>query len=257
MKFLFIGDIVGKSGRKAVKAHLENNEYDFIIANVENSAAGFGVTERVYNELKNMGIHAMTAGNHTWDKKETENLIHNWEGFIRPANLGSRVLGKGYNIFNAAGRKICVINLLGRVFMNLSNCPFECFDNIYESLDKDCFIIVDFHGEATSEKIAFGNYVKNRAHVVTGTHTHVQTNDLKLMENTLYLTDAGMCGAYNSILGMEVESIIDKFVTNMPHRFKVETKGDILFNGFSFTLSDDNIISDYKLINEVYENIEL
>lgn len=256
MKFLFIGDIVGRSGRKAVRCHLENNQYDFIIANVENSAAGFGITERVYNDLKSMEINAMTAGNHTWDKKETESLIDNWNEFIRPANISSKALGKGYNIFSVNNRKICVINLLGRVFMNMSNCPFECFDNIYENISKDCFIIVDFHGEATSEKIAFGNYVKGRANVVTGTHTHVQTNDLRLMDNTLYLTDAGMCGAYNSILGMESESIINKFVTNMPHRFKVETKGDILFNGFSFTLHDDNIISDYKLINEIYESIE-
>ena len=257
MKFLFVGDIVGRSGRKALRLHLENNKYDFIVANVENSAAGFGITDKVYNDLKSMQIHAMTAGNHVWDKKEVETCINKWDMFIRPANISSKACGQGYKIFNACGRKICVINLLGRVFMNMSNCPFESFDNIYESLDKDCFIIVDFHGEATSEKIAFGNYAKNRAHVVTGTHTHVQTNDLRLMDNTLYLTDAGMCGAVDSILGMEKESIIDRFVTNMSHRFKVETKGNILFNGFSFTIDDDNIIRDYKLISEVYSETEI
>lgn len=256
MKFLFIGDIVGRSGRKAVRCHLENNKYDFVVANVENSAAGFGITERVYNDLKSMGINAMTAGNHTWDRKETAELIESWDEFIRPANISSKAAGKGFNIFEVNGKKICVINLLGRVFMNMSNCPFESFDNIYESIDKDCFIIVDFHGEATSEKIAFGNYASNKANVVTGTHTHVQTNDLRLIGNTLYLTDAGMCGAVDSILGMEKESIIEKFVTNMPYRFKAETKGSVLFNGFSFTIDDDNIIREYKLINETFESIE-
>lgn len=258
MKLLFIGDIVGKSGRKAVRTHLMENKYDFITANVENAAAGFGVTNRVYNDLKDMGIHAMTAGNHTWDKKETDQYINEWDLFIRPANISSKALGTGYRIFNINGKNICVINLLGRVFMNTSNCPFEEFDKIYESIPKDCFVIVDFHGEATSEKIAFGYFVANRANVVTGTHTHVQTNDIKIINNsnTLYVTDVGMCGAYDSVLGMEKESIVERFVTNMQKRFSVETKGDILFNGFSFTINDENIITDYKLISEVYESVE-
>ena len=133
MKFLFAGDIVGRSGRNALRLHLENNKYDFIVANVENSAAGFGITDKVYNDLKSMKIHAMTAGNHVWDKKEVETCIDKWDMFIRPANISSKACGQGYRIFDACGRKICVINLLGRVFMNISNCPFESFDNIYES----------------------------------------------------------------------------------------------------------------------------
>lgn len=259
MKLLFIGDIVGRSGRKAVKNHLLNNQYDFIIGNVENAAAGFGITDKVYHELKDTGLNAMTAGNHTWDKKETISLIDNWDLFIRPANFSHQLPGSGFKIFNILNKKICVVNLIGRVFLNPSNCPFETFDKIYNEIPDDAFILVDFHGEATSEKQAFGHFAKGRANVICGTHTHVQTNDLKMIDtNTLYLTDAGMCGAEYSILGMEVKSIIERFVTQIPsYRFTVETKGNILFNGFSFTIDDDNIIRDYKLINEVYLETEV
>ena len=258
MKLLFIGDIVGRSGRKAVKHHLSNNQYDFIIGNVENSAAGFGITDKVYHELKDTGINAMTAGNHTWDKKETISLIDNWDLFIRPANLSDKLPGAGYKFFDVLNKKICVINLIGRVFLNTSNCPFEAFNDIYNQIPEDAFILVDFHGEATSEKQAFGYFAKGRANVICGTHTHVQTNDLKMIDtNTLYLTDAGMCGAEYSVLGMEAESVIERFITQIPHRFTVETKGNIMFNGFSFTIDDDNIIRDYKLISEVYSETEI
>lgn len=258
MKLLFIGDIVGRSGRKAVMYHLSHNQYDFVIGNVENSAAGFGITDKVYHELKAAGINAMTAGNHTWDKKETLSLIDNWDLFIRPANLSDKLPGAGYKIFNILNKKICVINLIGRVFLNTSNCPFEAFNKIYEIIPENSFILVDFHGEATSEKQAFGYFAKGRANVICGTHTHVQTNDLKMIDNnTLYITDAGMCGAEYSVLGMETESVIERFVTQIPHRFTVETKGNVLFNGFSFTIDDDNIIRDYKLINEVYSEAEI
>ena len=258
MKFLFIGDIVGRSGRKAVRCYLENNKYDFVVANVENSAAGFGITDKVYNDLKSMGINAMTAGNHTWDKKETISLIDNWDLFIRPANLSDKLPGAGYKIFDVLNKKICVINLIGRVFLNTSNCPFEAFNNIYKEIPDDAFILVDFHGEATSEKQAFGYFAKGRANVICGTHTHVQTNDLKMIDtNTLYLTDAGMCGAEYSVLGMEAESVIERFITQIPHRFTAETKGNVLFNGFSFTIDDDNIIREYKLISELYPETEI
>lgn len=258
MKLLFIGDIVGRSGRKAVRYHLSNNRYDFVIGNVENSAAGFGITDRVYNELKDAGINAMTAGNHTWDKKEAIECIDKWDLFIRPANLSYKQFGQGFKIFDVIDKKICVINLLGKVFLNMGNCPFEVFDNIYKQIPDDAFIIVDFHGEATSEKQAFGYFAKGRANVICGTHTHVQTNDLKMIDtNTLYLTDAGMCGAEYSVLGMEAESVIERFLTQVPYRFMVETKGDVLFNGFSFTIDNDNIIKDYELINEKYSEVDI
>ncbi len=258
MDFLFIGDVVGRSGRKAVKTHLAQNKYDFVICNVENAAAGFGVTNKVYHDLKDTGIDVMTGGNHTWDKKETETYIEEWDRFVRPANISDKVPGKGYKIFNVMGKNICVINLLGRVFMNGCNCPFQAFDNIYSTLPDDCFTVVDFHAEATSEKIAFGYYAAGRADVVTGTHTHVQTNDIKLINNTtLYVTDAGMCGAYDSILGMEKEQIVERFVTNIPKRFCVETKGSLLFNGFTFSINNENRITNYSLINKVYDNDEV
>ncbi|HIZ89390.1 MAG: YmdB family metallophosphoesterase [Mucispirillum sp.] len=258
MKILFIGDIVGRLGRKACRYHLSHNKYDFVIGNVENSAAGFGITDKVYHELKDMGFNAMTAGNHTWDKKEALSLADSWDAFIRPANLSSSLAGKGYRIFNVNNKNICIINLLGRVFLNMSNCPFEMFDKIYNELPKDTFILVDFHGEATSEKIAFGHYAKGRANVICGTHTHVQTNDLKMIDkNTLYLTDAGMCGAESSVIGVETAPVVEMFTKQVPVRFTVETKGAAMFNGFSFTINDDNIITDYTLINEVYPEMEL
>lgn len=258
MRLLFIGDIVGRSGRRAVKHHLCHNQYDFIIGNVENSAAGFGITDKVYHELKAIGINAMTAGNHTWDKKEAVSLIDNWDLFVRPANLSDKLPGAGYKIFDVLNKKICVINLIGRIFLNISSCPFEAFNNIYKKIPDDAFVLVDFHGEATSEKQAFGYFAKGRANVICGTHTHVQTNDLKMIDtNTLYLTDAGMCGAEYSVLGMEVESVIERFITQIPYRFTVETKGNIIFNGFSFTIDDDNIIKDYKLISEIYLETEV
>lgn len=257
MEILFIGDIVGSSGRRAVKRHLENNSYDFVIANVENSASGFGITDRVYHELKNAGVNAMTAGNHTWDKKDAEYYIDSWDIFVRPANLGLNTPGKGVKEFTVCGRKIYVINLLGRVYMNLSNDPFEKFDEIYNGLDKDGIVIVDFHGEATAEKIAFGMYADGRANVVTGTHTHVQTNDLCLLENsTLYLTDAGMCGTKNSVLGMDKESSIERFVKYTSRRLFVETRGSLMFNGFTFSINSENIVENYRLINEIYEEKE-
>ncbi len=216
MKLLFIGDIVGRSGRKAVKQHLSSNSYDFVIGNVENSAGGFGITDKVYKELQDMGINAMTSGNHIWDKKETYNLIDTWDIFTRPANMAKNMPGVGYKIFNIDNKKICVINLIGRVFCGISNCPFEAFDEIYKHIPKDAFILVDLHAEATSEKLAFGHFAKGRANIVCGTHTHVQTNDLKMLDsNTLYLTDAGMCGAVNSCLGMEIESAVKWYITQM------------------------------------------
>ena len=129
---------------------------------------------------------------------------------------------------------------------------------IYKEIPDDAFVLVDFHGEATSEKQAFGYFAKGRANVICGTHTHVQTNDLKMIDtNTLYITDAGMCGAECSVLGMEAGNIIERFITQIPHRFTVETKGNIMFNGFSFTIDDDNIIRDYKLISEIYPEEEM
>lgn len=258
MKLLFIGDIVGRSGRKAVRYHLLHNRYDFVIGNVENSAAGFGITDKVYNELIDIGVDAMTAGNHVWDKKEAVSFVDKWDLFIRPANLSYKQFGAGYRIFDVFNRKLCIINLIGRVFLNTGNCPFETFDNIYNEIPNDAFVLVDFHGEATSEKQAFGYFAKGRANVICGTHTHVQTNDLKMIDNnTLYLTDVGMCGAEYSVLGMEVESVIERFLTQIPHRFTVEIKGNVLFNGFSFTIDDDNIIRDYKLINEQYREVDI
>ena len=281
MKILFLGDVVGSSGRKVVKNYIDNhqNEYDFIIANIENSASGFGITERVYKEFSNMGIHAMTGGNHTWDKKGTDTAILEWNNFLRPANLSSHAPGIGFKEFeiqcesskNKETFKIVVISLIGRVFMQPSNDPFEKFNEIYELIDKNSIIIVDFHGEATSEKKSFAHFVDGRAHGVFGTHTHVQTNDLRLLpKGTLYLTDAGMNGAYDSILGMEVAPAVDRFTSYSPRRLSVETNPPFILSGVSFNIEKNNIeenleeigspisnsqyvISVYKLVKEIFE----
>ena len=254
MKCLFIGDVVGRSGRYAVSKFLSKNKYDFVCGNIENSAAGFGITNRVYKEFVRYGFNAMTSGNHVWDKKDIIEHISSWDRFIRPANLKDTTYGDGFKVFNIKGINIAVVNLIGNVFIDIPSFnPFTSFDNIYKQLPQNTFIIVDFHGEATSEKLAFGYYADGRANVIIGSHTHTQTNDLRILPNkSLYLTDAGMCGSIDSILGMTKDPIIDRFVTGNKSRFTVETKGDSLFNAVEFSFNSDMAVNEYSLIYKVY-----
>tara|TARA_B100000989_G_scaffold298386_1_gene287443 strand:- start:5918 stop:6724 length:807 start_codon:yes stop_codon:yes gene_type:complete len=221
MKILFLGDIVGPSGCNAVKNFLPNlinqKKIDFIIANGENSANnGVGVTEKIADELFHTGINVLTTGNHVWDQKETAEHIEREKKLLRPYNLISPSPGKGFEIFlTKQNFKIGVLNLMGNVFMRKSDDVFlitEKFLNSY-SLKKDFdFLVVDFHGETTSEKMAIGHLFDGKATLVTGTHTHVPTNDARILEKgTAYITDSGMCGNYDSVIGMDKENSINRF----------------------------------------------
>lgn len=252
MRILFIGDIIGRPGRAAVKKYLSGHNYDLIIANGENSAAGFGITDKVYRELISSGVSAVTGGNHTWDKPDTDKHSVSWDNFIRPLNYPAGSPGVGFRSYEVCGVEIIVACLLGRVFMRSFDDPFAAFDKLWES-HKNSLIIIDFHAEATAEKNAFGLYADGRAIAVIGTHTHVQTNDLRILPSgkTLYLTDAGMCGSIDSVIGMEKDAVLERYLTPFTRRMEVELKGRICFCGVEFSVDASGKIEDYRLINIV------
>ncbi|ADC89085.1 metallophosphoesterase [Thermocrinis albus DSM 14484] len=233
MRFLLVGDIIGKPGRKALRYFLASypSSFDAVIVNVENSAGGFGITRKVYEELKKLGVDVLTSGNHIWDKKEVLEIIDEPD-LLRPANY-PKAPGKGYGLYEKRGVMFGVINLMGRVFLDcqLEN-PFLTFDNLYDQLSRHTpIVLVDFHAETTSEKWAFGIYADGRASVVYGTHTHVPTADqIILPGGTGYVTDIGMTGCWYSVIGMKHQQAIQRFLTGMPQRYEVEEKGDVVFN---------------------------
>jgi metallophosphoesterase (TIGR00282 family) len=227
MKILFIGDIVGKPGRKAVKEGLpeliNKLKIDFVIANVENAAAGFGITKAVGEEIFALGVDVMTSGNHIWDKKEAVTYITKENRLLRPANYPSAVPGCGSIVMTSrSGEKIAVLNLSGRVFMPPLDCPFKVARQELPALKEQAkVVVVDFHAEATSEKAAFGLFLDGDVSAVLGTHTHVQTADEKILpEGTAFITDVGMTGPVDSIIGVKKELIINKFLTQIPVRFE-------------------------------------
>ena len=237
MKILFIGDIIGRPGRQAVEKLLpglvEEHQIDFVIANGENAAAGFGLTPAVLDNLFALGINVVTSGNHLWDKKDILPRLKKEPRLLRPANYPPEVPGTRFGVFeDKQGRKVGVFNLLGRVFMPAVDCPFRVADQVIAELKKETdIIIVDMHAEATSEKIALGWYLDGRVSAMIGTHTHVMTADERVLpQGTAYITDAGMTGGFDSVIGMEKEPIIEKFLTQLPTKFEV-AEGDVRFNG--------------------------
>jgi metallophosphoesterase (TIGR00282 family) len=258
MRILLVGDVVGRPGRRALHLYLEENreKFDVCIANGENAAGGFGLTEKIVNKLLSYGVNVITGGNHTFDKKEIYQFIDKYP-ILRPANYPEGAPGRGFLTFDFEGTKISVINLMGRVFMECLDNPFRKFDEIYEGNEAD-IVIVDFHGEASSEKQAFGFYVDGRATAVFGTHTHVQTSDLRrLPAGTLYITDVGMCGALNSIIGIEPKEGIERVVKQLPVRFKVPEKAELIqFCGVLFEVDDRFRVVRYERIYEIYERRE-
>ncbi|WP_018922481.1 TIGR00282 family metallophosphoesterase [Salsuginibacillus kocurii] len=229
MKLMFIGDVVGSPGRKMVEEYVPKLKKKYrpsmVVINGENAAHGKGITEKIYKQLLNAGAQAITLGNHAWDKKEIFEFIEEAPNLIRPANFPEGTPGNGYKILDINGVKLGLINLMGRTFMPPLDCPFQKVDQILAEIEdrSDC-IFVDFHGEATSEKQAMGWYLDGRVSAVIGTHTHVQTGDERILPNgTAYLSDVGMTGPYDGILGMERETIIQKFKTGLPARFEVDT----------------------------------
>lgn len=243
MKILAVGDLVGTAGIKELKKQLkkikEKEKIDFVIVNAENSAEGMGITEKNFNELLEENIDVITMGNHTWGKKDIFKFIDHPK-LIRPANYPKDIVGKGYGIYKCKNKKIAVINLIGRVYINvLSENPFLIGKEIIKKIkDKVDIIIVDFHAEATGEKITMGYYLDGMATVVFGTHTHVQTADERILpKGTAYISDIGMTGTKNSALGMDISVAIKRFETTLPERYKVAT-GEGMLNGVIFDIED-------------------
>lgn len=245
MRILAVGDIIGESGVKKLKETLpkikREEKIDFVITNGENSAGGMGITEKNYRDILDAGTNVITMGNHTWGKKEIFKIIDNPE-LLRPANYPKGVVGKGLGIYECKGKKIAVMNFIGRVDINiLSENPFimanEMVDKIKDQVD---IIIIDFHAEATAEKIAMGRYLDGKITALFGTHTHVQTADEQIFpEGTAYITDIGMTGPKNSVIGMDINASIKRFETTLPEKYKL-AEGECIFNGVIFDIEEQS-----------------
>ncbi|MGE3958780.1 MAG: TIGR00282 family metallophosphoesterase [Vicinamibacterales bacterium] len=244
-RLLFIGDIVGKPGRELVRrgvaALRDYHQIDLVIANAENAAAGFGITRELGEQILDAGVDVMTSGNHIWDKKEAIDYIGIESRLIRPLNFPAGVPGNGsYIARTAAGVSVGVVNAMGRVFMLNIDDPFAGVLREVEKVRQRARIVfVDFHAEATSEKIAMGWHLDGRVTAVVGTHTHVQTADERILpRGTAYLTDVGMTGPHDSIIGVEVQPALSRFLTGMPSRFETAT-GNPRLNGVIIEADDD------------------
>ncbi|MFH1684237.1 MAG: TIGR00282 family metallophosphoesterase [Candidatus Margulisiibacteriota bacterium] len=258
LKILFIGDVIGKLGRKVCRQVLPELKSeltpDLIIINGENSAHGYGITEKVYKELLEMGIEAITMGNHMWDKRELAKNIEKLPLVICPANYPPGVPGKNHIIIEKAGIKIGIVNLVGRTFMQSLDCPFQAIEKLLPEI-KTNLIIVDMHAEATSEKCALAWFLDGRVSAVLGTHTHVMTADERILpKGTAFLSDIGMVGAYESIIGMNREQILKRFTTQMPEKFEPTDHGPGLFN--AVLLKIDAISGHTKEIKRIYKVVE-
>lgn len=245
MRVLFIGDIVGNAGRKVAKEMISSLkrefEYDFCIANCENAAGGSGITYVVAQEMYKAGVDAITLGNHTWSKREVLNFIDSDSKIVRPANYPQELPGKGSTVIGNEKGKIGVVNLLGRVYMDSLDCPFKAAQKEIEYLKNFVkIIIVDMHAEATSEKCALAWYLDGKVSCVLGTHTHVQTADERILPfGTGYITDVGMTGPHEGVIGVDREIVIEKFITHMPIKFEV-AKGSIQFNAVIADIDEKN-----------------
>ena len=235
MKLVFIGDIVGKPGRQIVAQRIreirEAWQPDLILANAENAAGGLGATPEVIDELKRLGIAGFTMGNHTWRKKTIIAAMPGLPELVRPANFPPGLPGRGATVITLPdGRKLGLLNLIGRIYMEPFDCPFRAADALLPELLKETrTILVDMHAEATSEKIAMGWYLDGRSSAVVGTHTHVQTADNWIMPGgTAYITDVGMCGPIQSVIGTDKDVVVRKFVSGMPEKFDVAVGAALL-----------------------------
>ena len=252
MKIIFLGDIVGRSGCLSIKKNLNDivkiNNINFVIVNGENAADnGLGITEKISNQLFDSGVQVITTGNHVWDHKETAKLIENEKRLLRPNNLSSTYPGNGFEIFKTGGAKIGVLNLMGNVFMKKCEDVFENstnFLNKYKLQEDFDFLVVDFHGEITSEKMAIGHLFDGKATLVVGTHTHIPTNDARILsKGTAYQTDAGMCGDYNSVIGMDKSNSLNRFMKkNSVKHFPSE--GEASLCGVIVTCNPKNGLAD-------------
>lgn len=231
MKILFAGDVVGRAGRQILEQGLaklrEDHALDFVVANVENAAAGFGVTPNIADQFFAMGIDVLTSGNHIWDKKEILPYLGREPRLLRPINYPPSCPGTGrYLAHTASGTPVAVINVQGRVFMPAIDCPFQAMERETPRLAKEArVILVDMHGEATSEKMAMGWFLDGKVSAVVGTHTHIPTADERVLPGgTAYITDIGMCGPFDSVIGIEREGSLVRFLNGMPAKFETATK---------------------------------
>ena len=230
MKIAFLGDVMGRSGRRAVAVALPRikgeHGIDLAIANVENSAGGFGVTDKALSELARAGVDFFTSGNHIWDKREGVPLLDERSDIVRPANYPGNAPGRGFRVFKVKDTQVAVINIQGRVFMPPIDCAFRTMDRCLEQIGNSCAVrIVDIHAEATSEKVAMGWYLDGRVSLVLGTHTHIPTSDARVLpRGTGYVTDVGMTGSYDSVLGVTKNVAIQRFLDMRPARFEIAAK---------------------------------
>lgn len=236
IRVLFLGDVIGKPGRKAVERFIKTVDADFKIINGENLAGGIGITPPVAMEMISCGVDIITTGNHVWKKKEILPFLMEEQRVLRPLNYPPGTPGFGYKIVKKNNKALCVANIEGRIFMNHLVCPFRTMEELITQIEKKIPIIVDFHAEATSEKVAMGWFLDGKVAAVLGTHTHVQTADERILPNgTGYITDAGMVGPANSVIGMDTMSVLEKFITQLPQKFEVG-KDDVEVQGVIFTI---------------------
>ncbi len=258
---LFIGDVCGKPGREMLERSLADIQWeeniDLTVVNGENSSGGRGMNNQTMRFFKELGIDAVTMGNHTWDNRDIFNFIDRESIIARPLNYSKNLPGVGYVVVPMEDVKVAVVSLICRTYMNnvVADCPFQAIEDALPVLKEQAdIILVDVHGETTSEKLALGYFLDGKVSAVIGTHTHVQTNDARVMAGgTAYLTDAGMTGPKNSILGIKIEPIVEKFRTGRPCRFVV-AEGDLQLNGVVITVGADGFARDIKLINRYLEN---
>ncbi len=260
MKILFVGDIVGSPGRKAVAELIpkivKKEKIEFVIANGENAAGGSGVTPKIAKELLDSGIDAITSGDHIWKRREIVEVLDEYPNILRPANYPPGVPGLGANaVKTRGGDSVGIINLVGRVFMEAVECPFRQAKDEIDQIQKGTnIIIVDFHAEATSEKIAMGWYLDGLVSAVLGTHTHVQTADEKILpQGTAYITDVGMTGPHDSVIGRKKEQILTRFITHLPTRFEMAEE-DVQLNGVILDIDEGS--GKAKSIKRIQERLE-
>ena len=264
-KILFFGDITGRQGRNAVKSYIKSlsEKPDFIIANIENASHGFGLTKKNYEDLSSSGIDCFTSGNHIWDKRDIFDYIDEAEKLVRPINYPEGTKGTGCRIFEVKDKKYAVINVLGRVFMPPIDSPWSVVTNKIDELKGYNIdgVIIDFHAEATAEKICFAKYIakkyneENKALIKAflGTHTHVQTADEKIYKGMAYITDAGFCGAEESVIGMEYATSFKRLSTSIPERYEIAETSRVQINGVEILITD-NIVTHIRRINLIVDN---
>lgn len=245
MKILMVGDIFGRAGRRTFaeltpKIKAEKN-IDVVVANGENAAHGHGLTVSTFNELLSGGADVITTGNHVWSNKDIFEIIDREPFLLRPANYPEGTPGNGFCIFPYRAKNIGVINVMGRTFMQAVDCPFVCAEKIFEQIKSQCdIILIDFHAEATSEKVSLGYFLDGKVTAVVGTHTHIQTADERILPNgTAYITDLGMVGIYDSVIGLEINSVVEKFISCRSGKFIVPENGKCIYSGVILEIDDN------------------